>query len=494
MKILGRIKKDRGVAEEAHEDEFPNEEDAEGSYASIENLPGSPKVFQRHEHSISRRQIDHDALKVMYRLLGAGHTAFLVGGGVRDLLLGKNPKDFDIGTDATPEEVRRLFRNSRIIGRRFKINHVYFRDGKIIEVATFRHDEEPLANIDEGEDASLLIRNDNRWGNPETDARRRDLTINGLFYDLNSFSVVDYVGGMDDLRNGVIRVIGDPYVRFREDPVRLVRTVRHAARIGFTIEPTALQAIYELADQLKLCSSARLYEELVKDFESGSFLSYSYLLDETGLLKYILPKFAQARERATSAQKIEMDSIIRNLDTAVRAGEKISPGVWLSALHFESHAEYEGEHAWVGEYYLKLYPKNVTQYRELLQKNEGKEVSPSREDRKPLQSDLRKVLEQMSFVAAIPRKEKDRMADILYARFQLMEYYFGLSRRGVTPLSRSRQEELRQLLGVTAIDEQLEECFQFYCEQKVHANTAPAKDNKRRRNRRRRKPRRNDDT
>src|ERR687884_725717 len=210
-----------------------------------------PTIVPRSQHSISRREIDSDALKVLYRLHEHNYVAYLVGGSVRDLLLGRRPKDFDIGTSAHPYQVKKLFRNCWIVGRRFRLAHVKFGQ-KVIEVATFRRQLEPGEEIvqdgvpapdpttPEGEH---LIHRDNTFGTPEEDAFRRDFTINALFYDIATFSIIDYVGGLDDLRAGVVRSIGDPLVRFREDPVRMLRAVALAARLDFTIEPTLLGAI-----------------------------------------------------------------------------------------------------------------------------------------------------------------------------------------------------------------------------------------------------------
>src|SRR6202790_2129477 len=211
-----------------------------------------PRTVPRAEHPISRRDIDPDALKVLYRLRQGEHTAYLVGGSVRDLLLGRHPKDFDIGTSAHPYQVKKLFRNCWIIGRRFRLAHVKFGQ-KVIEVATFRRQvaagEEvvqdgvpaPDPTTPEGEQ---LIHHDNTFGTPEEDAFRRDFTINALAYDIATFSIIDYVGGLDDLRAGIVRAIGDPEGRFREDPVRMMRAVALAARLDFAIDRPVLDAIH----------------------------------------------------------------------------------------------------------------------------------------------------------------------------------------------------------------------------------------------------------
>src|SRR6187397_1039412 len=243
-----------------------------------------PRVIPREAHTISRRDIDPDALKVLYRLRQGDHIAYLVGGSVRDLLLNRRPKDFDIGTSAHPYQVKKLFRNCWIIGRRFRLAHVKF-GNKVIEVATFRRQvqpgeeivadgvpapdhhhartadasvDAPGAGLPPVEDAASraareeaqLIHRDNTFGTPEEDAFRRDFTINALFYDIATFSVIDYVGGLDDLRAGVVRCIGDPEIRFREDPVRMLRAVALAARLDFTIDRPILDAIRALRHEI----------------------------------------------------------------------------------------------------------------------------------------------------------------------------------------------------------------------------------------------------
>src|SRR4249920_518270 len=225
-----------------------------------------PRIVPREEHPISRRDIDSDALKVLYRLRQGEYTAYLVGGSVRDLLLGRHPKDFDIGTSAHPYQVKKLFRNCWIIGRRFRLAHVKFGQ-KVIEVATFRRQvavgEEivqdgvpaPDPTTPEGEQ---LIHHDNTFGTPEEDAFRRDFTINALAYDIATFSVIDYVGGLEDLRAGVVRSIGDPDVRLREDPVRMLRAVALAARLDFALDPLVVDAIKQLRHEIARSSPARL--------------------------------------------------------------------------------------------------------------------------------------------------------------------------------------------------------------------------------------------
>jgi poly(A) polymerase len=252
-----------------------------------------PKVYAAEKQHFSRQLIDRDCVKIMQRLNHQGFKGYLVGGGVRDILLGKTPKDFDVATDATPKIVKRLFRNSRIIGRRFQLVQVYFGRDKIIQVSTFRDvaDQFESAN-EEGDGKSYKPQADNNFGTESSDAFRRDLTINGLFYDIASNSILDYVGGFEDLKSGVIRIIGDPETRFREDPVRMLRTVRHAARTGFRIEERALAAIKELKYLIKDCPAMRIYEEVKKDLTSGSCLNIFRGLEKAELLSLFLPEIA----------------------------------------------------------------------------------------------------------------------------------------------------------------------------------------------------------
>ncbi len=227
-------------------------------------------------------RIDPDAVRVVRRLLRAGHEAYLVGGCVRDLYLGIRPKDFDVATSATPEQIRKLFRNSRIIGRRFRIVHVYF-GPKIIETSTFRAPPREVANPDDP-----LILQDNEWGTIEDDAHRRDFTINALFFDVERRRIVDLVAGLDDLDARIIRTIGEPALRFREDPVRMMRAIKFAARLDFTIEPRTWDAILEVAPDIARCSRARLLEEIYKILRSGAAHDSFVLLLESGLAPHLL--------------------------------------------------------------------------------------------------------------------------------------------------------------------------------------------------------------
>jgi poly(A) polymerase len=252
-----------------------------------------PRIIPREEHPISRRDIDPDALKVLYRLREGNHTAYLVGGSVRDLLLSRRPKDFDIGTSAHPYQVKKLFRNCWIIGRRFRLAHVKFGQ-KVIEVATFRRQviagEEVVADGVPAPDPSTpegeqLVHHDNTFGTPEEDAFRRDFTINALAYDIATFSIIDFVGGLEDLRAGIVRSIGDPDVRLNEDPVRMIRAIAIAARLEFAIEPSLLQSIRRHRKEIAKSSLPRLIEEYYKILRAGSSEKAFRDMADTGLLE-----------------------------------------------------------------------------------------------------------------------------------------------------------------------------------------------------------------
>src|SRR3954470_6516409 len=262
-----------------------------------------PRVVPRAEHTLSRRDIDPDALKVLYRLRQADFTAYLVGGSVRDLLLGRRPKDFDIGTSAHPYQVKKLFRNCWIIGRRFRLAHVKF-GTKVIEVATFRRQVQPGEELVEpagdaapGADGHLIHR-DNTFGTPEEDAFRRDFTINALFYDIATFSVIDYVGGLEDLRHGLVRSIGDPEVRFREDPVRMLRAFALSSRLDFTIDPPVLDAIRTHRHEIAKSALPRLLEEYYKILRAGSAEKTFRMLADVGLLEPISSELHRGADEA----------------------------------------------------------------------------------------------------------------------------------------------------------------------------------------------------
>lgn len=248
-----------------------------------------PVVCARPDHCISRKNIDPDALRVLYRLSDLGYIAYLVGGGVRDLLLGRKPKDFDVGTSAKPNEVKRAFRNCFLIGRRFRLAHVRF-GSKVIETATFRRESQTVGEI--MEHAAEGPFEDNTFGTPETDANRRDFTVNGLFYDIKTFAVIDWVGGLKDLKRRLIRSIGDPMIRFREDPVRMMRAVKFAARLDFQIERNTERAIRKLHSCILTAAVPRVCEEVFRMFPYGKSEQAFRMLYRFGLMGDLLPELA----------------------------------------------------------------------------------------------------------------------------------------------------------------------------------------------------------
>jgi poly(A) polymerase len=254
---------------------------------SEENLK-EKLLEEKSEPEIAPERIDINALWVVRRLRAKGFEAYLTGGCVRDLLLNKTPKDFDVATSARPEEVKSIFRNCRLIGRRFLLAHVMFPGGKIIETATFR--AKPAEETSEEESEDLLVMQDNVYGTIEDDAFRRDLTVNGLFYDPVSGKVIDYVGGRADLAAGLIRTIGDPSVRMQEDPVRILRAIRFATRLGFKIEEKTLEAMKNFADSIVRCAPARLQEEVVRLLTNGHAKECFRLSYEIGILKVLMPE------------------------------------------------------------------------------------------------------------------------------------------------------------------------------------------------------------
>jgi poly(A) polymerase len=315
----------------------------------------SPRIVPRAEHPISRRDIDADALKVLYRLREADHVAYLVGGSVRDLLLGRRPKDFDIGTSAHPAQVKKLFRNCWIIGRRFRLAHVKFGQ-KVIEVATFRRQlapgEEVVADGVPAPDPTTsegrhLIHHDNTFGTPEEDAFRRDFTINALSYDIATFSIIDYTGGLDDLQARIVRSIGDPTVRIHEDPVRMLRAVALASRLDFTIDPPLESAIRRHRHEIAKSSPPRLVEEYYKILRAGSSERTFHNLHDIGLLEPIsIELHRRAGEplwrslAALDTYRRRFESMPDTLTNPILLGSLIVPlGIPLHAEHPAPHTE-----------------------------------------------------------------------------------------------------------------------------------------------------------
>ncbi len=284
------------------------------------------QVIDRSEHTISRRRIPENVLKVLYRLHRSGYRAYLCGGSVRDLLMNRTPKDFDVATDAHPMEIRRLFRNSRIIGRRFRLVHIIFQD-MIVEVATFRREPERSAADEEAED--FLITDDNTFGSPLQDARRRDFTVNALFYNIADFSVIDYVGGLSDMETKHIRVIGEPDVRFREDPVRMMRAIEFASRLEFTIETETYAAILRHRNEILKASPPRVSEEILELLRRGWSRGAFRLMVDSALLEPLLPEVYRSISGDKAPYFWKMPEV---LDRTVQAGRKISDAVLLSVL------------------------------------------------------------------------------------------------------------------------------------------------------------------
>ncbi len=289
-------------------------------------------IITRQEHNVSRQHISENALKVLYRLNGAGFEAYLVGGGVRDLLLGGKPKDFDVATNATPEQIRQLFRNCRLIGRRFRLAHIMFgRD--IIEVATFRgHHQENNKQIASQSEAGMLLR-DNVYGTIDEDAERRDFTINAMYYNIADYSIHDYAGGMEDMDDKLIRLIGDPETRYREDPVRMLRAIRFAVKLDFDIEEETAAPIEHLAPLLRDIPAARLYEESLKMLQSGYGLETYHLMREYNLFQQLFPTIARHFTDDYSSKTEQMlDLALDSTDQRMEEGKRINPAFMFAAM------------------------------------------------------------------------------------------------------------------------------------------------------------------
>ncbi len=287
-------------------------------------------VIPRDQHNITRKSLSDSAIKVLYRLSKSGYRACLVGGGVRDLLLGLTPKDFDVATDATPEEIRGLFKNSRIIGRRFRLVHIRFgRD--IIEVATFRAQADDSAKTELDTNGRIL--RDNTFGDIEEDAVRRDFTINALYYDIKDFSVLDYANGLKDIESKQLRLIGDAATRYQEDPVRMLRAIRFAAKLNFTLEASAAAAILECGYLLAVVPPARMFDEVIKLFHSGFASKIFGLLREYDLLKYLVPALDEWLQQDPSESMLDfIDLALVNTDKRVNTEQSVSPGFIFSVL------------------------------------------------------------------------------------------------------------------------------------------------------------------
>ncbi len=292
------------------------------------------RIYSRSEHNISRAQISDNALKVLYKLQKEGFNAYLVGGCVRDLLLGREPKDFDVVTNADPEQIRKVFRNCRLIGRRFRLAHVHF-GREVIEVATFRGAAEDQNDKQVLDKAGRLLR-DNVYGTIEEDVWRRDFTVNALYYNIKDFSVVDYVSGMADHEAATLRLIGDPETRFREDPVRMLRAVRFAVKLGFRLHPDCEKSMHEVAELLSSIPSARLYDEALKLFLSGYALQTFEMLRHYGLFQVLFP----ATENCLSVEengfpRLLLIKALGNSDSRIAEGKTVTAYFLWAAFLWE---------------------------------------------------------------------------------------------------------------------------------------------------------------
>lgn len=303
-------------------------------------------IIPREQHVISRKNISKAALRVLYRLNEAGYAAYLVGGAVRDLLLGGHPKDFDVATSATPEEVKKLFRNCRLIGRRFRLAHVVF-GPEIIEVATFRGTGEEDGSEGDRHIVDGRIVRDNVWGTIEEDAVRRDFRVNALYYDISDFSVRDYVGGMQDVENKVLHLIGDPATRYREDPVRMLRAARLAAKLEFRIDPKASAPFEELGPLLAEAAPARLFDESLKLFLAGHGLKSFRMLEKCGLLKFMFPATARALKRGDEALRSLIEQGLANTDARIAEGKSVTPAFLFAVLLWGEVRDLA--HAWMAK-------------------------------------------------------------------------------------------------------------------------------------------------
>mgnify|MGYP003557726365 FL=1 len=297
-----------------------------------------PLVIPRAEHPISRSLISDSALKVLYRLKDAGYASFLVGGCVRDLMLGREPKDFDVVTDARPEQIKELFRNARLIGRRFRLAHIRYGQD-IIEVATFRaapHTGKEEGESDDDVDETGRLLSDNVFGSQDEDAVRRDITVNALYYDISDFTVKDYVGGVADLEAGLMRMIGDPATRFREDPVRMLRVVRFASRLGFRIDPATADPMYDIGHLLLNVSPARMFEEVLKLFQGGYALETYEMLRHFDLFRFLFPLTEDSlADEDANFPRVLLPQALANTDQRIAEGKPVNPAFLFAAILWE---------------------------------------------------------------------------------------------------------------------------------------------------------------
>lgn len=362
---------------------------------TTEDVVCSAKIIKRKQHRISRQQISPNALKVLYRLSKNGYSAYLVGGGVRDLLLGLEPKDFDIVTDAKPEQVKKLFKNALLIGKRFRIVHVRFRH-EVIEVATFRQ-AAIIDSTQQMESAHGMLLRDNVYGSIDEDVWRRDFTINALYYNIKDFSIVDYTDGVDDLDHGVLRIIGDPQERLVEDPVRMLRAVRLACKLGFVIDEATAAPFKELASLLTHVSSARLFDESLKLFLSGNSADVFATLRQYQLFQQMYPLTEESLLDVKRNHVIDLFllRLFTHTDERIALGKTVNPAYLFAGL------------LW--------YPILLKQYH---YKSTGMREVPA------LDAAIKEVTSIQQKCTAIPRRFINTMRDIWFMQLQF-EKRFG---------------------------------------------------------------------
>lgn len=320
---------------------------------STPTVPSEPKIIPRDQHQISRKQIEKAALDVLYGLKRAGYEAYLVGGAVRDLLLGLEPKDFDVVTNAEPEQIKAVFRQRcRLIGRRFRLAHVHF-GRTVIEVATFRGDGDAAklpgskrkTHHSRAMDASGRLVRDNVYGTIDEDIWRRDFTVNSLYYNIRDFSIVDYAGALDDIEKGQLRLIGDPETRYREDPVRMIRAVRFAAKLGFEIEAKTKAPLYEMGHLLKDVSNARMFEEVLKLFHSGVAIEVFERLRHFGLFTYLFPQTHHIlSEEEQGFPRMLVIEALKSTDDRIQTGKGVNPSFLFAAMLWEPMLQRREQH------------------------------------------------------------------------------------------------------------------------------------------------------
>ena len=331
----------------------------------------------RQKVKFDKKLLDQDALKILKKLNKSGHETYLVGGCIRDILLGHKPKDFDIATSATPEQIHKLFKRSRIIGRRFKLVHIMFSARKFIEVATFRAGKVQTSN-------DGLVLRDNYYGTLEDDVFRRDFTVNGLYYDIKKSEVIDYVGGLDDLKALKIKMIGDPSERFEEDPVRMIRAVRFQAKLNANIESQLIEAIQTNSQLLAKIPPARLYEEVIKLFHNENSIEIFHELDRLGLLRHL---FSQTKENPF------VDSSLINTSERIRNGNSVTPAFLFAVFLWSA----------VNKRFSQISKKNKSRIELMLQASED-------------------VIKKQTQQVMMPRWLSSRVKDIWLMQYQLENY------------------------------------------------------------------------